>query len=255
VTLSQPGWLILLIPLAAAMWWWRLPSRGLQVLRAVVLVLVLLALAGTAVRLPSRAGTVVVVADRSASMPPDAARAQTEVIGLLAGGRGAHDRLAVVSFGRRVVVEAAPEGEGFSEFAGDVDPDASDLASALRTGLGLIPAESPGRLLVLSDGRYTGADPLAAASRGAARQIAIDYRPMRRPAAGDLAIARVGAPLSVAPEEAFLMHAWVRVPVRQTIRYELRRGGPLVPRPRNRRRHDGLHAARRGRPGRPGTRE
>ena len=228
MTLSQPGWLILIIPLAAAMWWWRLPSRGLQVLRAVVLVLVLLALAGAVVRLPSRAGTVVVVADRSASMPPDATRAQVEAIGLLEDSRGAYDRLAVVSFGRRVVVEAAPEGEGFSEFAGEVDPDASDLASALRTGLGLIPPESPGRLLVLSDGRYTGADPLAAAARAAARQIAIDYRAMRRPATGDLAIVRVDAPLSVAPEEAFLMHAWVRVPVRQTVRYELRRGGTVI---------------------------
>jgi len=228
VTLSQPGWLILLIPLAAAMWYWRLPSPGLRVLRAVVLGLVLLALAGAAVRLPSRAGTVVVVADRSASMPTEAARAQAEAVGLLDDARGAGDRLAVVSFGRRAVVEAAPEGEGFSDFVGDADPDASALASALRTGLGLIPPESPGRLLVLSDGRYTGADPWAAAARAGARGIGIDYRAMVRPAAGDLAIARIDAPLSLAPEEAFLMHAWVRVPVRRTVRYELRRGGTTV---------------------------
>jgi len=228
VTFSQPGWLILLIPLAGAMWYWRLPSRLLQVLRAVTLVLVLLALCGAAVRLPSRRGTVVVVADRSASMPPSAEQAQSDVINLVQDSRGYHDRIAVVSFGRRAVVDLGPHGGGFSGFAGQIDADGSNLAEALQTAVGLIPPDSPGRVLVLSDGQHTGANPASAAARAAARGIGIDYRVLRRPSANDVAILRVAAPLSAAPQEAYLMHAWVRAPVRQTIRYELLRGGVKV---------------------------
>ena len=44
------------------------------------------------------------------------------------------------------------------------------------------------KVLVLSDGRWTGRDPLAVASRGAARGLAIEHRPLQRPAANDLAI-------------------------------------------------------------------
>jgi len=72
VTLGQPVWLVLAIPLAAALWYWRLPGRGLQGLRGVMVALVVLATCAPAVWLPSRAGTVVVVVDRSASMPAEA---------------------------------------------------------------------------------------------------------------------------------------------------------------------------------------
>ena len=69
LTLFQPVWLLLLVPLAAAWFAWPLPNRGLNSFRAVVFVLVVLALAQLAIKLPDRAGTVIVVADRSESMP------------------------------------------------------------------------------------------------------------------------------------------------------------------------------------------
>src|ERR1017187_2739141 len=62
LTFFQPVWLLLLIPLAAAWFAWPLPNRGLKVLRAVIFLLVVLALAQLAIKLPDRAGTVVVVA-------------------------------------------------------------------------------------------------------------------------------------------------------------------------------------------------
>ncbi|MEJ0091557.1 MAG: hypothetical protein WDM80_17650 [Limisphaerales bacterium] len=51
-TLFQPVWLLLLIPLAAAWFIWPLPNRGLRLLRAVVFVTIVLAVAQLALRLP-----------------------------------------------------------------------------------------------------------------------------------------------------------------------------------------------------------
>ncbi len=224
MTFEHPGWFLLAIPLAAALWYWRLPSRLLTGLRLAIFALVLLALCGAALRLPSRAGTVVVVADRSASMPADAPQRQAEAIGLLGESRGSHDRLAVVAFGRKAVVELAPGGGTFGGFTAEVDPHGSTLAAAVRRAVALVPEGAPGRLLILSDGRHTGSDPGAAAYRAASREVALDYRVLSRPSADDVAILRVDAPRTVTPEESFLIHAWVRSPVRQTLRFDLSRG-------------------------------
>jgi hypothetical protein len=228
MTLAQPVWLVLIIPLAAAMWYWRLPSRLLAALRAATLALLVLAMCGPAVRLPSRTGTVVVVADRSLSMPQGSDAAQAEAIEMIQSKMPSDDRLAVVSFGRRAVVELAPQGGRFAGFAADVDAEGSSLSDALAAANSLVPPDAPGRILVLSDGRATGKDPAAEAGRAAARGTAIDYRVLERPATDDLAVLSVDTPATVSPQESFMVTAYVRVPLEQTIRYELSRGGTKV---------------------------
>jgi Mg-chelatase subunit ChlD len=222
--LLHPIWLFLAIPLALSLWLWRMPSRPLLILRTMTLLLVLLALCGLALRLPDQAGTIVVVADRSQSMPPGSATAQKEAIDLLQKAMGPNDRLAVVSFGRTAAVEQPPGTGQFAGFVHEVGDDASNLADALDTALTLIPHGAPGAVFVLSDGRWSGRDPAGVAARAATRNVAIDYRPLERPTAEDLAIARVETPASVAPGESFLLTAWVRSPITQTVSFELRRG-------------------------------
>ncbi len=222
--LLHPIWLFLAIPLALSLWLWRMPSRLLWVLRSLTLLLLLLALCGTVLRLPSQAGTVVVLADRSQSMPAGSAVAQKEVIDLLHKAMGPNDRLAVVSFGRSVAVEQPPASGQFAGFVHEIGDDASNLADGLETALTLIPRDAPGKVMVLSDGRWTGRDPAAVAAHAAARNVAIDYRFSQRSGANDLAIARVEAPPTVAPGESFLITVWVQAPTAQTISFELHRG-------------------------------
>jgi hypothetical protein len=52
----------------------------------------------------------------------------------------------------------------------------------------LIPPDGGGRILVLSDGKWTGKDPAAAAARAAGRGVAVDYRLLARPQVNDVAI-------------------------------------------------------------------
>ena len=224
MTLLYPIWLLLLIPLIISLRVWKPPSRLLGGLRLVILSLILLAMCGLAVKLPSRAGTVVVVTDRSQSMPPDSVERQKEAIDLIQGAMGRDSNLAVVSFGRDVAVEQSPQGGKFTGFVNEVYGDASDLSGAIEKAMALIPQDAPGRVLLLSDGRWTGKDPSGIAAQAAARGLPLDYRTMHRASTNDVAISHIDAPETVNPGESFMLAAWIHAPVPTEISFELLRG-------------------------------
>ena len=228
LTLLNPIWLLLALPLGALWWLWRAASPLVAGLRLAVLALLWLALCGLAWRLPSRAGTVVVVADRSLSMPAGNDGAQREAIELLQKAMSRDDRLAVVSFGEQAAVERPPQAGAFAGFTNQVAADASNLREALDKAVALIAPDAPGRVIILSDGRWTGADPTTVAARAAARGLAFDYRLSQRSTANDLAITQIDAPVSVTPGEAFMLTAWMQAPLAQEVGYELTRGGQVL---------------------------
>lgn len=223
-TLLQPIWLLLSIPLGISLWVWKPNSRLLWILRVVILSLILLAMCGLALKLPRRAGTIVVVADRSLSMPRDSEARQKEAIDLIQSDMRRDSRLGVVSFGRAAAVEQSPQTGKFAGFINEVHGDASELNDAVAQAIALIPRDSPGRVILLSDGRWTGKPPTGSAAQAAARGIAIDYRAMRRDSAKDVAISHIDAPDVATPGESFMIAAWVHAPVSGEISYELLRG-------------------------------
>ena len=224
MTLLHPIWLLLLIPLIISLRVWKPPSPLLGILRLAMLSLILLAMCGLAVKLPSRAGTVVVVTDRSQSMPPDSEAKQKEAIDLIQGAMGNNVNLAVLSFGRDAAIEQSPQSGKFAGFVNEVHGDASDLNGAIEKAMALIPRGAPGRLLMLSDGRWTGKDPSGVAAQAAARNIALDYRSMQRDSTNDVAISHIDAPEVVTPGESFMLAVWVRAPVPSEVSFELLRG-------------------------------
>ena len=182
-------------------------------------------------RLPVRSGTVVLVADRSLSMPPesegagkggrrhrsfgDALRRQARR-GVVRrnGGGGA---VAAVGQVRRLLRRSGPRG-------------VPTWPTRSTWPLSLIGREEPGRILVLSDGQWTGRDVAPAAARAAAAGVAVDYRAIERSAAGDLAIERIAGPESVLPGESFMITAWLDSPLGQPVSYELLRGAQVIAR-------------------------
>ena len=223
-----PIWLVALIPLAILHFSVRLPTRILNALRITAVVLLVLALARPALRIPGRIGTVVVVADRSESMPPESLDQQKEVINIVQTAKGSKNLLAVVSFGRRASVEQPPQVGEFAGFVNDTGGDQSNLGEGIDLALSLIPEEEAGRILVLSDGRWTGKDPAARALRCATREVAVDFRLQQRHSAGDTAIHRVIAPQTVLPNESYVLNAWIFSPVQQEVTYEMRRGQTIM---------------------------
>src|SRR5476649_869246 len=136
-TLFQHIWLLLLIPVAAAWFAWPLPNRGLKILRAIIFLLVVFALAQLAIKLPDRAGTVIVVADRSESMPQNSDASEKEIIGLLHKSMGPRDQLGVVAFGRDAIVEQSPQRTEFGGFAAQVGADRSSVNDGIESALSL----------------------------------------------------------------------------------------------------------------------
>ena len=125
MTLADPFWLVLAIPLAMSLWLWRLPSRLMLALRCA-------APDGAAAgpvrpersSLPVRSGTVVLVADRSLSMPPGSEALQKEAADIVhsamrvrrqAGGRvvrrnGGGRAIAAGGQVRRLLGRSRPRG-------------------------------------------------------------------------------------------------------------------------------------------------
>jgi Mg-chelatase subunit ChlD len=230
MTLGDPFWLVLAIPLAMSLWRWRLASRPILVLRSAALILLLLALCNLSVRLSVHSGTTVLVMDRSLSMPEESAAAQKEAADIVHAAMPAGDRLGVVSFGETAAIEQAPQSAKFAGCSAEVGREASQLADAVDTAVSLLPPGESGRILVLSDGRWTGRDISVAAARAAAAGVAIDYRLMERSRAGDLAVESIQGPESVLPGESFMITAWIDSPLKQTISYELHRGPQTIAR-------------------------
>src|SRR5688500_18695620 len=108
MTLLNPMWLVLALPLTLVFFVWRPRSRLLRVLRIALLTSIVLAMCELAITWRSRVGTVVVVADRSLSMPQQADALQQEVTRLVESSRPSDSALGVVSFGRDARVELAP---------------------------------------------------------------------------------------------------------------------------------------------------
>src|SRR5437763_1053679 len=124
MTLLHPVWLLLAVPLGVSLLLWRLPSRFLQGLRAVILLLTLLALAGLALRLPSRTGR-----------DPAQAAAQAAARGITLDYR-LHQRDATsdVAVARVEAPDAVGPGESFLITAWVHAPAAQEVAFELRRG-------------------------------------------------------------------------------------------------------------------------
>lgn len=228
IALNSPVWLILLLPLAV---FYSLRRPGDPASRCLWLTMVagvILGMTSPVLQIPSRRGTVIVVADRSQSMPRGSQAAQQQWIGLLGKSMPNGDRLGVISVGGKACVETVPQAAEFPGFSGDVDPCHSNLSEGLWTASSLVADGESARILLLSDGQWTGTDPAAAATALAARGIPVDYRLTERPATGDTFIDRVICPQEVSPGEAFMIAVWIKSPAAGPIRYLLTRNGTPV---------------------------
>jgi len=218
---------VLLLALPAAAFLYRVAARRktLRALQIAVAALLLLCLAGPRLRLAEKGTDLIVVVDRSLSMPPEAPERVRELVGLAAEGRRLGDRLGVVTFGQGVQVQMLPSDTGEPVVdAKPTPPHASDLRDALATALSIVPAGRAARFLVLSDGEYTGPSPASAAREAATRSIPIDHRVFTRPEENDLAVERVVLPARVDAGEPFQFSAVVRADRSTKATYVLMRG-------------------------------
>jgi len=220
----QPIWFLSLIPLGVLWFTWKMPGRLLATLRAVIFALLVLALAQPVIHLPNRSGTIVVIADRSASMPANNDDSLKELIQLVQTGMRKSNSIAVITFGEQAIIDHPPEAGRFINFSSDAGRHQSNLEGAMEKALNILPEEIPSRILIISDGKYTGKNPSDIVPRFVGRGISVDYRFLQRSSVQDTAVSDIQSPEAVEPNQAFMVHGWIHSPVTQDISYQLKRG-------------------------------
>ncbi len=201
-----PWWahLWIIVPLAFCIRPWLKQTGVTGALRILIVLLLLLALTGPEWNLGGQGIDVVLVVDRSRSLPQGARDNIEELIQNVVGNRAAGDRVAVVTFGSTAAVERDfSDSDLFSGFTQEVLPDGSDLNAALLKALDLISADRPARILVLSDGEANGSSPTTAARRAREAGVPIDFRAFERLRVGDAAIRDISLPEETSPREPF----------------------------------------------------
>ncbi len=214
-------WLILLFPVMVIFLLYKAPSRIITILRLISVLLVICALANLAIKLPSKIGSIVVVADRSLSMPEFANKKIEETINLLVKDKPSDNNYAVISYAEKTIVEKTLDNSSFTGLKGVLNGNQSRLNDGLKSALAMIPENSSGRILLLTDGRWTGDDPSSSFADCINRQIAVDYRIIGRSKLQDLFISNIEAPQNVQTKEFYTVKVNINSPKEQKIKYKL----------------------------------
>jgi len=219
---------ILLVPAVFAWVRWYRHGHG-RWLRAIVVLLLVAAASGPSVVAGQGGSDVVLVLDRSASMPDAEQQRQAEMVRLVADQRGRGDRLAVIAFGDRPLIAQGPQATARPRLADTVvDADGSSLGDALETALALIAPGRSARIFVHSDGEITGLPLARATARLAAAGIPTDVLPVVRPPAPDAAILEVEVPGTLRLGESFIGAVRIISDAHESRRWRVRRGERLV---------------------------
>lgn len=175
-------WLLFLIPLTIGLAWYgrRAPNRarfwGGLALRSLLLLLIIFALSGVQLRLPTNTLTAVFVLDVSDSVPPAEQARGEAAIREAVKAMPAGDQAAIVVFGEDALVERlASEDSSLAQLTSAPITTRTDIASALQLAMALFPDEGAKRLVLLSDGRENLSYALKQAELAAFQNIELQY--------------------------------------------------------------------------------
>jgi uncharacterized membrane protein len=183
----------------------RLSPRQSRLRRALsevisALALIGLAFAATGIELgrPLDRLSVLVAIDRSRSIDL-VANAESRISAELRVaelGMRDDDRIGTLAFGTSAAVEdpLRPRSRLAAPQRAEVGRDGTDLGAAVRHGLGELPSDTAGRIVLLSDGVSTRGDPVGAALAAVAAGVPIDVVPLDQSKVPDVRIASVRMP-------------------------------------------------------------
>jgi uncharacterized membrane protein len=213
LSFSRPQYLLLL-PVAGALLWWsaRASYADLSgarrwiawVLRSMIVLALIFALAGAQLVKRSKELVVVFALDESFSVPAEERARALDFVRSSLGERRSSDRAALVVFGREAAVESenlrAAEG---AQIASRPGPGHTDISAGMRLALGLVPPEAAGRIVLLSDGNENVGSALPEVLLARANRVPIDVVPLSTRRARDVLVREVRLPSQARRDEPF----------------------------------------------------
>ena len=221
MTFSTPEYFLLIPALVLLGWFWR-ALRLQSPLRAVILILAIIALAEPSVQHQQNSLDLYVLLDRSESTEDLIDKGFPEWKRLLEESKPSrHDTIHYINYAS----EVAEVGADGSSFTGSRRLTRSGLA--LQSIAAQSDEKRPSRVLLFTDGYST--EPLQeAASQMQARGIPLDYRLIRDEKENDFRLARMAFPERVQIGEPFLISLTVRGAADATFPLILRRNGQVL---------------------------
>jgi Ca-activated chloride channel homolog len=238
--LTSPWGLLFLLAVPAALYVVRGSLAGLEgarrvastAVRVVVLTLLALAAGGPRVRFGSSDLAVVFVVDASASVSAEGRREALEFVERAAAAAAPRDRVGVVVFGGDASVERSPRegglGSRLERIASAVRVDDTDIAGALRLAGGLVPEDTTGRIVLLSDGNETRGSVADEARRLRARGISVSCHALPSGGQPEIALTGLRVPEAPAAGESFDLRIEVAATRDTPARLRVFRNGAVV---------------------------
>ncbi len=225
---ARPYLLALLVPLLYVCWRFRHANRFVTLLRTLLFVSLVLAVAGLTWRMSSKAGYCIALVDRSRSMPKSATDGAIAFLKEMEATRPEGTRLGVLGYSAKTTVEKQADETPFVGLDAFVeDMDASFLADTLEDALKMIPMDAAARIIILGDGQWNGRMLDQAFADATVRGIPVDYRIWQSDYGHDPAIEEIHAPVSVFPGESYVLECMAKSPVECKALLKLRKdNGP-----------------------------
>lgn len=198
-----------------------LQRRVCLVMRALIQLLLLLAIADFRLRLPSDALGVIFAVDGSASISGEASRQAREFVAASLEHRRAGDEAGVIGFAKEVRTWQPPGTDLSQPWPELPDRSRTDFGKALAFANAIFPAEKTRRLVLLSDGNET--EP-----RQATPDLEIFTVPLSNPEKPEVLVERVEVPAKVQTNEPFDLSARIRSVKATPANVKLYRNGFLV---------------------------
>lgn len=201
--------LLLVIPPAIYLGWPRVAYRRVRditslILRVVMLLLVILALAGLQTVRAADKLAVVFLIDVSDSVGQAGREAELQYVTEAMAAMAPDDLAGVVVFGGDAAVERQLSAvRELGPVRSTPTSSNTDLAEAIRLGLALFPPDTARRLVILSDGQPTVGDTMAAAQLAAAAGVEISYVPITREPSPEVQVSDVRVPGAVNAGQEF----------------------------------------------------
>ncbi|MCP4155706.1 MAG: VWA domain-containing protein [bacterium] len=206
-------------------------QRFLNGLRLSLILLIILSLAGPYLNLTGKGMDLIVIRDRSASITAEAAKESDELVRLLgtSSSRSGDDRVSVIGFAAGATVEIQPTVEPVSVLnQWSYNKNGSSLSEALMLASVLRSPLRRSRILVLSDGMYTGSKPTTSEIPAALQGIPVWHRYIGKPKSGDIASEGITLPAEITTDTGFIVRFSITSENDSPARYALKRGNTVI---------------------------
>ncbi len=223
MTLVEPLALLIAVPLFYL--WWRF-ARGPKAnwpLRILLILFCGILLSTPVLRESGKGHDLVFLVDKSLSAGEEAENTAGEMIRLAQKNTDREDRVSVVTFGKKASVLMNKEGSLSALKAGAYE-HASNLYDGLRLAGSICRDNASSKLVIVSDGLYTGQDPSEVTPELHKQNASVYYLPVIKELKQDVAIKRVRIPERVQAEQPYQMLLEVTAPNACQATLKLQRG-------------------------------